>query len=1491
MVRRSLGALLWSLVGLLACSLGALSALVGSGAGRTLLTAVTRESLERAVAGAVELGDVSGPLLTGVTLSEVKLYDPDSTLVAWLPHAEISYNPFDFAAGRMVLREVTLDRPYLNLVQHRNGRLNLEELLKLGGPSTGAHRPPPLVLLRNVQIEDGTLVVRLQARPGKGGERADSALEIDQFGHDGRRRVRRFEHLQARLAALRLSAPRERGIRADIAALAAEITDPAVRLTDVVGRVTVVGDSLDADLKRVRLPRSQLAVKGRVRWPHDTVRYDLAVHADSARLADLRFLDPRFPDGVVLHGTAAALRTHGRVLEVRLDPLDLAYHGGRLTGRLTALSVADSGIVGLRRTDLTAEDLDLMLPHAFLTRLPFYGHLSGHTTADGRLDALALDVDWAFRDSLVPGWPVSRVKGRGAVNVVGSAANRGGLAFQPFAVEAASVDFGTVRRLVPSVALPGTLVAAGTLTGPLEDAQFSGTLRHRNGARPPSQIRGTVRLDSRSDTLGVAADVVADSLSFDGLQASVPALPLAGSVAGPVRLSGSLAALTVHADLSGGDGSRLRADGVLGLLGRRFEARDLAVRGTGVAVARGVEPGVDPAPASRLTFALRGSVTADSGSPPNGRVVAALSSSVLAGSMLDSGVVGVRLADGRVYVDSLRMFEPGLLISGSGALGWRRPARDVLAVDVDADSLNGLDSLVDWLAGPRLGDGAGRLRGSARVHLELSGALDSVAVDAQGTVQGLRSGGGKSVRISFGRAHARYEPGPVPALALAASLDSVAYGDAGFGAVSAMLRGSRDSLTWFARSRLGDLGAFLAGGRMVRSGVAGQSELAVGIDSLALLLPGGIWLLQAPALVRVSDSAVTVTPVTLRSAAGRLDLRGMLPAAGPASANLQLEGFPVAGAYALFQHDTVGVGGTLTATVALGGTRRAPLYTGSFALHDGQFGDFRAPYVDGTLEYRDQRLGTTMHLWRSGQQVLNVTAHLPLDLALTTVASRRLPDTISVHAVANQVDLSVLEAATPLLRQVRGSFTADLGIRGTWDAPRLDGSLQIDSAAATIRPLNVRYEQIQGRLTLSGDTIRLGQLSVHSGSGRADVHGFVRLEQLTHPILALDITAEQFKALEIRGYLSVTASGDLALRGPVFGATLTGSGTVTSGELYFADLLNKRVVNLDQPDPWIASLIDTSLAALIQRQRLGPAFESVFLDRLRIDSLQLVMGSDVWLRSSEANIQLTGAVTVHKQERTYGLTGTLQAPRGTYRLVVGPVTRDFVVTQGTVHYFGTPDLDAALDIAAQHVVHPVATGRSGFEASCGRSGSEDLTVVARIGGTLLVPKLSLAVERCDLSQTEVISYLLFGQSSLELGGGGVGATGNSNVVLNNAVAALSSAISGELERKFVSDLGVPLDYFEFRPYDPADPFSGARLAAGWQIGRKTFLVLNGGFCQGQSGQGVDVANTLGASLQFRISPEWRTEASFEPVRICGTTAVPGSSLRQMGLDLFWEKRY
>ena len=353
--------------------------------------------------------------------------------------------------------------------------------------------------------------------------------------------------------------------------------------------------------------------------------------------------------------------------------------------------------------------------------------------------------------------------------------------------------------------------------------------------------------------------------------------------------------------------------------------------------------------------------------------------------------------------------------------------------------------------------------------------------------------------------------------------------------------------------------------------------------------------------------------------------------------------------------------------------------------------------------------------------------------------------------------------------------------------------------------------------------------------------------------------------------MAITASGRLSLKGPVFGATLTGQAKVTSGVLYFADLVQKRIVNLDE-------LADTSLAALIQQQRLGPEFQNVFLDSLRIEDLELEMGSDVWLRSDEANIQLAGSARLTKQRNQYLVSGTLQAVRGTYRLKVGPVSREFVVTDGTVRYFGTPDQDAALDIKAKHVVHPVPTPGLG---------NDDISVVAHIGGTLLVPRVTLEAEKYDLSQTEIISLLLFGKRSVDLGGD-QGGIADQRAVVQSALAILS----GEIEQTIVSG-GVPVDYVEIRPGGGGQGtvLSPWNVAVGRQLGPKTFIVVNAGFCAGGP---VGVQNMLGLSLQFRISPEWRTEASFAPVQTCSSDAnatVVNQPPRQVGLDLFWERRY
>src|SRR5437870_8656175 len=766
MIRRSLGAALWTLVGLLDGFLGAQSSLAGPRAGRALLARASEAPLPQVFPGTMEIGAVPGSLLTGLTPSQVRLFDPDTTLVAWLPEVNVSYNPFDFAAGRVVLFEFDLRQPVINIVQHPNGRLNIEELLRLGGPDKGPHGPAALILFRNVRITDGTVTLRLQAKRPEPG---DSSLEFASDDPNGRLRVRRFEHLDARLSALQVSSPRERGIRIDISRLAMESSDPAVRVEDAVGRLRVIGDSMEVQLARVRLPHSALRdARGTLRWPHGPLLFDLRLRADSATLDDFPFIDRRFagvPGAGVVSGDVR-LRSHGeRVLEVGLDPLRLAYHGGTVAGRLTALSVADSGLVALRDADLDAHEFDLEFARPFLETLPFAGRLTGHTVATGPVAALALETDWSFRDSLVPGWPETRVGGTGFFFFQAE----DGIRDQPFAVEASSIDLGTVARLAPAVRLHGTLSATGTLNGPLRDAQFAGTLEHRDGERPPSALTGSVRLDTRSDALGIYADVTADSLSFDGLRGSFPTLPLQGAVTGPVKLAGPLGALETHVDLHsrGGD---LRGDGTLMLDLPHYGAHDLQVTARGLDLAHWLGR---VAPPSRLSFTVRGDFVGDSAVPPLGTVQAILEPSRLAGAGVDSGAVRVRFADRRLYVDSLRVAQSGLVTTGSGSLGWVRGTRGRLALDFDADSLNALDPLVGWLAGgapdapadPGGADaGNAPLSGAARLLLRLEGSLDSLGLDARASAERLAW---RAWRVPAGRGRFAWRPGAAPAVSLA----------------------------------------------------------------------------------------------------------------------------------------------------------------------------------------------------------------------------------------------------------------------------------------------------------------------------------------------------------------------------------------------------------------------------------------------------------------------------------------------------------------------------------------------------------------------------------------------------------------------------------------------------------------------------------------------------------------------------------------------------
>src|SRR5947207_560657 len=226
----------------------------------------------------------------------------------------------------------------------------------------------------------------------------------------------------------------------------------------------------------------------------------------------------------------------------------------------------------------------------------------------------------------------------------------------------------------------------------------------------------------------------------------------------------------------------------------------------------------------------------------------------------------------------------GGAVRGDGTLMLDLPHYGARDLQVTASDLN----LAHWL---------GRGAPPSRLSLTLRGdfAGDS-AVPPLGTVRAIVEpsqlagagvdSGALRVRVPAGRGHFTWQPGPAPTFALDASLDSIAHGMFGFSAAFAAARGTRDSLTWQARSRIGEGGAFLAGGRLARHAAqTGGAALAVGVDSLAVHLPGDVWVLERPTELTVTDSAATVTGLALRSAygSGKLVLEGALPTRARAS--------------------------------------------------------------------------------------------------------------------------------------------------------------------------------------------------------------------------------------------------------------------------------------------------------------------------------------------------------------------------------------------------------------------------------------------------------------------------------------------------------------------------------------------------------------------------------------------------------------------------------
>ncbi len=1458
----------------LAAGLGVVSALLGTPAGRALLARLLTDQAPRLVRGSVHIGGVEGPWVDGLALDSVVIRDTSGVLVAEVPRLRVSYHLSDLLAGRFIFSSALLERPVLQVIKHRSGRLNYEEVFRLNeGGGQGGVKRAPLIEIRGVRVTGGRLTIRLPWHPDgriHTARQVDSALAFERArpgrrienGAEGLEMVRTIEGLETGMPVFRISTPDHQPVMIQIERLAARLSDPAIEIRDLRGLVRTKDDSLLFDLDHAELPGTSVRGSGRLDWPRDTILYHFSFQAPRLSLADLRWVSPQFPD---FTGAARvrAQSTSGARTEFDIRDLSVGDSSSRVSGRLVAITDVYRGL-GFRGLALSLTNLDLDVVRPYLDSLPFHGRLTGRLGADGFFDDMTISLDWQFHDARVEGGAESRLALDGRVKLGGA----DGMYFDGARLSDSDVDLRTVRLVAPAVILEGGLRLAGTLTGPWKNVVFDGTAEHRDGERPPSRLQGRVRLDTRGSVLGLEADVVLDSLRFDGIRRTFPTLTANGGLGGRLKLGGSLDRLSIDADLAGGLGG-IAAHGRATLTPPRWGADSLLLRFARLDLAELTGGG----PHTQLQGTLEASGVIDSAAAPSGHATLRLGSGRIREFRLDSAAAAVHAADSLITLDTLQGFWDAGRVDGGGSLGWMPPKSGRMAFHAEARDLAAFDSLALGLTGltrdTTIGDR--EMSGRARGDLVLDGALGALTLKGNAEVEPFNWLGYRAV-------HLRGELGwatPGPALDAVVSADSLGVRELIFTRLSGRVRGRPDSLQWLASGAGKGVTHAGAGGRLVRR----PEGRMLHADSLDLDLGGRSWRLAAPFDMRLRDSTVWLDTARLATTdgSGSVELAGTTPGRADGDLTLTALGVYLVDLYALAQHDTAGIRGTVTLDARLGGSARSPTLRGTGALTGPVFGDFQAPLIRTAFDYREGLLRSNLTFWRTGKPFLQVDASLPLDLALQGATRRELPGPLSIIASGDSIDLALAEAFTPNLRKVTGLFDLDARVEGSWDAPRLAGHARIRDGGADVPGLGVRYGPVTGGIRFNSDSMVADGVTIGGRTGELTVSGGLRLERLTQPVLGFHLAARDFELINVEDYLKLRATGDIRLTGPLMHPTMTGRASLSNSVIYFADLVTKDIVNLE--DPLNADLVDT---LALRRQDLRANFQSRFLDSLTIRDLEFSVGDAVWLRSNEANFQLEGRVRVNKTRRLYRMDGVLDTPRGTYTLKVGGViNRPFTVERGTVRYFG--NLNAELDVQARHLVKmPQGSG-------------SDIPVIVRITGTLAVPKLELTTppDRPPMSEPQLISLLMLGTTDPT-----AAQFGNTDQKVQAAVALAANALSSELQRALISESGA-FDVVEIRPGLATSGLVGratstpTQFAVGRALTSKLFVTANAGLCL-NSGQSGFSARNLGASLEYRFSRPLRFLISAEPVQSCFARvadAFATTKRYQFGAELRWDHDY
>lgn len=440
--------------------------------------------------------------------------------------------------------------------------------------------------------------------------------------------------------------------------------------------------------------------------------------------------------------------------------------------------------------------------------------------------------------------------------------------------------------------------------------------------------------------------------------------------------------------------------------------------------------------------------------------------------------------------------------------------------------------------------------------------------------------------------------------------------------------------------------------------------------------------------------------------------------------------------------------------------------------------------------------------------------------------------------------LDIIKPFVSNLEKLSGQFAANITWNGTLKQPNIKGSASLNNTSVQEDQQGLDISNINFHGTGVGDQVNY-LLTADSGKGNVKASGSTFLNENYKTLLTL--TGKQFEVdRSPHFHIIVSPKLKIAIRNDAL--HITGDLVVPFASI---DLISYADVQTLSSDVQIV-------------QVTGGGNQNTLLDKL-FANINLILGDNVSLKTKFLTAQLAGKIQLVDNPKTQtNANGELTITKGT----VSAFGQSLMITNGKLLYAGGPTTNPGLNIKAfkqiKTFVNPAGSSLSATSLSSGGNSSsgsaqainaplqqKNINVGVSVTNSLSNPHIMLYSDQPDLSQADILSYLILGypmNSATNQQGEALIQAANALSASNNDMSGLISNIKNTLN---LNEIGLQSNNYLNPSNNSVE--QNTSLVLGKMLSPKLFVHYSIGL--------IIPVNTLSATYSFNQNWSLQTETN------------------------------